>query len=66
MSVFTDNIVFESVYYKGESKIPLLFDIVLLLQQVQIRGYLILHAVNIFGTRMVEAGIDGLLRLNNS
>ena len=66
MSVFTDNILFESVYYKGESKIPLLFDIVLLLQQVQIRGYLILHAVNIFGKRMVEAGIDGLLRLNNS
>ena len=33
--VFTDNLVFESLFYKGESKIPLLFELVLRLHKVQ-------------------------------
>ena len=33
MFVFTDNLVFESVFYKGTSKIPLLFELVLRLYQ---------------------------------
>ena len=35
--VFTDNLVFESVFYKGKSRIPLMFELVLRLHQVQIR-----------------------------
>ena len=33
--VFTDNLVFESLFYKGKSKIPLLFELVLRLHKVQ-------------------------------
>ena len=29
------------------------------------RWYLILHVVHILGTRMIEAGIDGILRGHN-
>ena len=31
--VFTDNILFKSVFYKGKSKIPLRFELVLRLHQ---------------------------------
>ena len=63
--VFTGKLVFESECYKGTSKIPLLFEIVLRLHQVQMRGDLILHVIYIAVTRMIEAGIDGLSRENN-
>ena len=63
--VFTYNMVFESVYYKGTSKILLLFEIFLRLRQVHMRGYLILYVAHIAGTRMIEAVIDGILRVNN-
>ena len=60
--IFSDNLEFESVFYKGLSKTPLLCEIVLRLHQVQIRGYLILHMLHISGTIMIEAVIYGLLR----
>ena len=60
--IFTDNMVFESIYYKGESKIILLLDIVLRLHQFQIREELILHVVHISGTVVIKSGIDELLR----
>ena len=63
--VFTDNLFFESVLYKGISKSLLLFEIVLCIHQVQMKGELIIHIVNIAGTRMIEAGIDGLYIVNN-
>ena len=63
--LFTDKLVFESLLYKGKSKTPLLFDIILRLHQVQMRGELILHVIHISGTQMIEAGIDGLFRGNN-
>ena len=63
--VFTDNLVFESVFYKGISNIPLLFELVPRLHRVQMKGEFILHVVHIVGTRMIESGIDGLYRGNN-
>ena len=51
--MFTDNLVFESVLYKGSSKIPLLFDLVLRLQQIHMRCEFILHVIHIYGTRMI-------------
>ena len=33
LSVFTYNLVFESVFWKGKSKIPLMFELVLRLYQ---------------------------------
>ena len=63
--VFTDNLVFDHVFYKGTSKITLLFEFVLRLHQVQMLGELILHVIRIAGTCMTNAGIDGLSRGNN-
>ena len=63
--MFTDNLVFERIFNKGTSKSPLLFEIVLRLHQVQMRGEMILHAIHITGTRMIEAGIDGIYRGDN-
>ena len=63
--VLTDNLVFESVLYKGTLKSPLLFELVLRLHQVQMRGELILHVIHIAGTHMIEAGIDCLSRGDN-
>ena len=54
----------ESVLYKGTSKTPLLFYLVLRLHQVHMRGELILHLIQIVGTRMIEAGIDDISRGN--
>ena len=45
--VFTKDLVFESVFYKGTSNRPLLFEIVLCLHQVQMEGELIFHIVHI-------------------
>jgi hypothetical protein len=60
--LFTDNIVFEGTYYKGMSSSKKLFDLMLRLQKAQAEGSLILHVIHIAGTRMKEAGIDGLSR----
>ena len=45
--VFTDNLVFERVFYKGTSKILLLLELVLRLNQVQMIGKLNLHVIHI-------------------
>ena len=63
--VFANNMVFESVYYKGTLNSPLLFDIVLRLHRVQMKGGLILNVIHIAGKRIIEAGIDGLTRVKN-
>ena len=53
------------MFYKGTSKSPLLFELVLRLHQVQMKGELILQCVNLSGTRMIEVLIVGLYRGNN-
>ena len=60
-----DNLVLESIFYNETSKPPLLFEIVLRLKQVQMRGELILHDIKIAGTRTIEVGIERLSRGNN-
>ena len=55
----------KSVFYKETSKIPLLFELVLRLHQVQMRGELILHVIHIKGTIIIEAGIYGFSSGNN-
>ena len=49
-SVFMDNLVFESVFYKGTSKIHLLFELFLRLHQVHMMGEMIFHVIHITGT----------------
>ena len=60
-----DNWIFRSVFTKDSSKIPLLFETVLQLHNIQTEMILILHVVHISGTRIIEAGIDGLSRGND-
>ena len=62
---FIESLVFESVFYKGTLKIPLLFEIVLRLYQVKMKGDLISHIIHIAGERTIEAFIYGLYRGNN-
>ena len=51
--IFVGNLVFDRVFYKGTSKSLLLFELVIRLNQVHIKGGLIVHSVHITGTRMV-------------
>ena len=58
--VFTDNCVFESVFYKVKSNSNMLFETVLQIHEIPVEGGLIMHVVHISGKRMIEAGIDDL------
>ena len=58
----TDNSVAERAFYKGNSKSPLLFDLVLRLCKLQLKANFKLHVVHVAGTRMVEQGTDSLSR----
>ena len=60
--MFTDNSVAERAYYKGTSSDKHLFELVLRLRKIAMKGDLILHVVHIAGTRMIKMGIDGLSR----
>jgi hypothetical protein len=60
--IFTDNSTAESVYYKGNSSVEPLFELVLRLRQLEMAGNLILHVVHVAGTRMQEEGADGSSR----
>ena len=60
--IFTDNSTFEGTFYKGHSTSEKICDIILRLRLVQQRTGCILHVTHVAGTRMKEAGIDGLSR----
>ena len=59
---FTDNAVFEGTFYKGHSPSRKLNAIVLRLRMLEREASCILHVIHIAGTRMKEAGVDGLSR----
>ena len=48
--MFTDNSTAESVYYKGNSSSQHLFELVLCLRKLEMRGVLVLHVVHVAGT----------------
>ena len=52
--------VFESVFYKGTSRITFLFELFIRLHMVHMRGYLIHRVVNTVVTIMIESGFDGI------
>jgi hypothetical protein len=58
--VITDNLPFEGTFFKGHSLSRKLNDIFLRLRLVQMQSSCIIHVIHIAGTRMKEAGIDGL------
>ena len=60
--ICTDNEVTEKAFYKGSSKSPKLFDLVLRLRLLQQYAHFKLHVVHVVGSRMIKQGTDGLLR----
>jgi hypothetical protein len=57
--IFTDNSTAESAFFKGNSSSEYLYDLVLRLRELEMRGDLILHMTHVAGTRVVEEGADG-------
>ena len=51
-------------FTKGTSNIPLLFETVLQVHEIQTERRLILYVLHISVTSIIEAGIDGLSREN--
>ena len=60
--ICTDNSVAERAFYKGNSKSPLLFNLILRLRKLQLKANFKLHVVHVAGSRMIEQGTDGLSR----
>ena len=62
--LFTDNFVSERAYFRGTASTKSLFDLVLRLRVLQMRGDIFLHLIWCAGTRMIRCGVDGLSRGN--
>ena len=62
--IFTDNVVAESAFYKGNSSSKMLFDLILRLTILQSSSKVKLHIIHVAGTRMIQQGSDGLSRGN--
>jgi hypothetical protein len=60
--MFTDNSTAESAYFKGTSSSEHLFDLVLRLRRIEMKGECVIHLIHIAGTRMIWQGSDGLSR----
>ena len=62
--LFTDNVVAESACYKGSSRSPLLFNLILHLNILERDSQMKLHLIHVAGTRMISQGAYGLSRGN--
>ena len=60
--LFNDNIVTDYAYHKSISSSKTLFILVLRLRKLQMEGEFIVHLINISVDRMIDCGIDALLR----
>jgi hypothetical protein len=59
---FTDNVVSERAFYRGNSSSATLFELIVRMARLEMHGYLFLHVIWVAGTRMCEQGTDGLSR----
>jgi hypothetical protein len=62
--LITDNLAFESAYYKGHLHSRELSDIVFRVHKVERDGRFVLHVIHILGKQMKALGVDGLSRGN--
>ena len=53
----TDNSVAEALYYRGNSSDKEIFELMLRLFYLELRGCFVLHIIWVAGTRQTEAGI---------
>jgi hypothetical protein len=56
--MFTYNMVSENAFYRGTSRSPILFKLVLQLRLLEIHGGWKLHVIHISGKRMIQQGTD--------
>jgi hypothetical protein len=63
--IFTDNSTAEAAFWKGTSKSPLLFELVLRLKELEIKRDVQIHVVHVSGKRMIAEGSDGLSRADH-
>ena len=64
--LFTDNIVAESVYVKGNSTSKRLFEGMLALRKMSMKKDVRVHVIHVPGSRMIAQGTDGLSRGDHS
>jgi hypothetical protein len=57
--IFTDNLTAEPAFFKGNSLSEHLYDLMLHLRELEMKGNLILHMIHVAGTHMHEEGADG-------
>jgi hypothetical protein len=60
--LYTDKQTAEGAYIKGTTKSRALFELIVMLYQLQMEFDFILHVIWIAGTRMIQQGNDGLSR----
>jgi hypothetical protein len=65
LMLFTDNSTAENAFWKGTSKSPKLFELVLRLRKLEMAHDLILHVVHVSRRRMIAQGTDGLSRADH-
>jgi hypothetical protein len=58
--IFTDNSTAKAAFWKGTSKSPLLFDLVLRIKILELKHGLHRHVVHVSGRRMIAEGADDL------
>jgi hypothetical protein len=66
LMLFTDNSAAKNAFWKGTSKSPKLFELVIRLRKLEMGHDLILHVVHVSGRRMIAQGTDGLSRADHS
>ena len=62
--IFTNNSAAEGAFYKVNSPSRLLFELVLRLQRIEMKGEVRLWFIHVAATRMIEQGTPGLSRGN--
>ena len=60
--VVTDNVVTESIFYKGSSKTSSLNELIVELRKLECENCLIIHVIWCSGKRMIRTGVDGISR----
>jgi hypothetical protein len=60
--LFTDNVVAERAFYRGNSSGATLFELIVRMARLEMQGYIFLHVIWVAGTRMQKQETDGLSR----
>lgn len=60
--LFTDNATAEAAFWKGTSKSKALFELVLRIKTLEMKGAFEVHVIHVSGRRMIKQGTDGISR----